>query len=94
MDVKVNTGNILAEWDIHLPLRILPLLPLRKEPFGVFHQGPSLGLALGGGTVIIIRARIRTRSGQIAPLEFEVSVDVDAGIAYDVIATVVSATQI
>jgi hypothetical protein len=44
--------------------------------------------------VIIIRARIRTRSGQIAPLEFEVSVDVDAGIAYDVIATVVSATEI
>ena len=94
MDVKVNTGNILAEWDVHLPLRILPLLPLREESFGVFHQGPSLGLALSGGTVIIIRTRVLTRSGQIAPLKFEVSVDVDARIAYDVITTVVPAAEI
>jgi hypothetical protein len=94
MDVKVNTGNILAEWDVHLPLRIVLLLPLREESLGVFHQGPSLGLALGGGTVIIIRAWVITRSGQIAPLKVEVSVDVNAGIAYDVIATIVPATEI
>jgi hypothetical protein len=94
MNVKVNTGNILAKWDVNLPLRILPLLSHREESFGVFRQGPSLGLALGGEAVVIIHAWIRTQSVQISPLKFEVSVDANAGIAYNVIASIIPATKI
>ncbi len=94
MDVSVDTGNILAEWNIHLSFGIGLALPLQEESLGIFRHGPGLRFALWGGAVIGVRARIGTRAVWITPLKIKVPIEVDAGATEKVAASVISATKI